>query len=276
MSDARSVSPPRRNIRGERFVKSILPPVALFAVVLLTWEGVVDVFEIKKFILPSPSAVARAAWENSRQLGTGLAFTAAAAISGFLGSLVVGTLIAIAFSQSAMIRTSCYPYAIFLQTVPIMAVAPLIILWCGTGFHSVVLVAFVISLFPIITNVTAGLLAVDPDLVDLFRLHNASRWQILWKLRLPNCVPSLCVGAKTSSGLAVVGSIVGEFFAGYSETWYGLGYLIPIWKDALRQDRLFAAILVSTLLGLAIFTTVNVASAAILSRWYHLPQDDAA
>lgn len=256
-----------------RRVANVIPPMVLFLIVMVAWEVIVDAFGIKKFILPSPAAVMRAAWENGRQLRTGLAFTGAAALCGFAGSLIAGTLIAIGFSQSALIRTSCYPYAIFLQTVPIMAIAPLIVLWCGTGFHSVVLVAFIISLFPIITNVTAGLVGIDPDLVDLFRLNNATRGQILWKLRLPNCVPSLFIGAKTSSGLAVVGSIVGEFFAGYSENWYGLGYLIPVWKDALKQDRLFAAILASTLLGLAMFTAVNLLSAAVLTRWYHLPED---
>jgi NitT/TauT family transport system permease protein len=256
-----------------RSIAKIALPVLLFLLVVIAWEGIVDVFGIKNFIFPSPLAVAKAAWENGPQLRVGMAFTASSALCGFLASLVVGTLTAVAFSQSPWVRLSLYPYAIFLQTVPIMAIAPLIILWFGTGFHSVVMVTFIISLFPIITNVTAGLLAVDPDLVDLFRLNNATRWQILWKLRLPNCVPSLLVGAKTSSGLAVVGSIVGEFFAGYSEKWFGLGYLIPAWKDAFRTDQVFAAILASTLLGLAIFATVNAISAAVLSRWYDLPRE---
>lgn len=263
------------NGRARFLWNSVVPPIVLFVVVLLAWEAIVKGFGVPRFILPSPSAVAEAAWKEGPKLATGFAFTASAAITGFLSSLLIGTLIALVFSQSSLIRSSCYPYAIFLQTVPIMAIAPLIILWFGTGFHSVVLVAFIISLFPIITNVTAGLLAIDPDLIDLFRLNNASRWQVLWKLRLPNCVPAMCIGAKTSSGLAVVGSIVGEFFAGYSEKWFGLGYLIPAWKEGLKQDCLFAAILASTLLGLAIFATVNVISATILSRWYHLPTDDA-
>lgn len=261
------------NGRSRFLWNSVIPPIVLFVVVLVAWEAIAKGFGVPKFILPSPTAVAEAAWREGPKLATGFAFTASAAITGFLSSLVIGTLIALIFSQSSLIRSGCYPYAIFLQTVPIMAIAPLIILWFGTGFHSVVLVAFIISLFPIITNVTAGLLAVDPDLIGLFRLNNASRWQVLWKLRLPNCVPAMCIGAKTSSGLAVVGSIVGEFFAGYSEKWFGLGYLIPAWKEGLKQDCLFAAILASTLLGLMIFAAVNVISATILSRWYHLPSD---
>lgn len=258
-----------------RGVAKVIPPIVLFLAVIVVWQVAIDAFHVPKYILPSPSAVVKAAWKYAPELRTGTAFTAAAAMTGFLASFVGGALIAVVFSQSSLIRTSCYPYAIFLQTVPIMAIAPLIIIWFGTGFHSVVLVAFIISLFPVITNVTSGLLSVDPDLVDLFRLNNASRWQILWKLRLPNSVPAMCVGAKTSSGLAVVGSIVGEFFAGYSEKWFGLGYLIPAWKDGLKQDRLFAAIVASTLLGLAIFGVVNVISATVLSRWYHLPNDEA-
>jgi NitT/TauT family transport system permease protein len=261
--------------RRRMFWNPVIPPIILFLAVVMAWELIVKGFGVPKFIFPSPTAVAEAAWKEGPKLATGLAFTGSAAMTGFFASLIAGTLIAIVFSQSSLVRSSCYPYAIFLQTVPIMAIAPLIILWFGTGFHSVVLVAFIISLFPIITNVTAGLLAVDPDLIDLFRLNNATRWQTLWKLRLPNCVPAMCVGAKTSSGLAVVGSIVGEFFAGYSEKWFGLGYLIPAWKEGLKQDRLFAAILASTLLGLAIFAAVNVVSAAILARWYHLPNDEA-
>src|SRR5262249_6892299 len=134
---------------GGRYVwKTIVPPILLFLAVVVAWEIMIDAFHIKKFILPSPTAVAQAAWKVGPQLRTGLAFTAAAAITGFLASLIIGTLTAIAFSQSALVRSSCYPYAIFLQTVPIMAIAPLIILWFGTGFHSVVLVAFIISLFP--------------------------------------------------------------------------------------------------------------------------------
>jgi NitT/TauT family transport system permease protein len=252
-------------------VQTALPPLVLFALVLLAWQGIVTWFEIKPFLLPGPLGVAATIRDSAGRLTQALLFTGAAALCGFGLSLLVGTLVAFAFSQSRILRTSWYPYAIFLQTVPVVAVAPLIVLWLGYGFQSVVVVAFILSLFPIITNATAGLLTIDPDLVDLFRLNNASRWQVLWKLRFPNAVPAICVGAKTSSGLAVVGAIVGEFFAGYGTKQFGLGYLIRAATDGFQSDALFAAVLMSTLLGIAIFGVVTLTGAAILARWYDGP-----
>ncbi len=181
---------------------AVLPPIVLFAVVVLVWQAVVRIWAVPAFLLPSPTDVVAAARENSAKLAWATGMTAAGAASGFVVSLILGVLIALVFSQSAIIRRSFFPYAILLQTVPIVAIAPLIVLWSGTGFRSVVLVALIVSVFPIITNATAGLTAIDPDLVDLFRLHNASRWQTLFKLRLPSAVPSTVTGAKTSSGLA--------------------------------------------------------------------------
>ena len=251
----------------QRLLRDILPPVALFLLVVLSWQLGTIVFRPKAYLLPSPVAVAEAARENAGQLTSAMALTAAAAACGFVASLIVGTLIAFAFSQSRLVRSSCYPYAIFLQTVPIVAVAPLIIIWFDYGFQSVVVVAFIISLFPIIANVTAGLISVDSDLVDLFRLHNASRWQMLWKLRLPNAVPYLVTGAKTASGLAVIGAIVGEFFAGYGAERFGLGYLVRQTSDQLKTAELFAAVIASTALGIGIFGAVSMAGVTILTRW---------
>jgi NitT/TauT family transport system permease protein len=224
---------------------------------------------IESYLLPSPLAVARVAWTKRAELFGALTLTAACALCGFAASLVVGTLIAVTFSFSRVIKASGYPYAIFLQTVPIVAIAPLIVVWCGYGFQSVALIAFIISLFPIITNATTGLTNVDRDLVDLFELHNASRWQVLFKLRLPSAVPYLVTGARISSGMAVIGAIVGEFFAGYGATRYGLGYVIMQATNQLKTNELFAAVIASTALGMAVFTIVNIVGATVLSRWYH-------
>jgi NitT/TauT family transport system permease protein len=176
------------------------------------------------------------------------------------------------FSQSRWIRTSGYPYALFLQTVPIVAIAPLIVNYCGRGWHSIVITAGMLSLFPIISNGTAGLLSVDPDLLDYFRLNNASRWQMLWKLRLPSAVPALCNGAKTSCGLAVVGAIVGEYFVGYSSRTFGLGYLILYAVDLWNPKKLFAAVLASTVLTVTMFAIVSFLTGIVLSRWYDAPE----
>jgi NitT/TauT family transport system permease protein len=247
----------------------VLPPIALLLFVVLAWQLAVRFGHIETYLLPSPIAVARAAWTKRTELCGALTLTAAGALCGFTASLIVGTLIAVAFSFSRIVKASCYPYAVFLQTVPIVAIAPLIVVWFDYGFQSVALIAFIISLFPIITNATTGLTNVDRDLVDLFELHNASRWQVLFKLRLPSAVPYLVTGARISSGMAVIGAIVGEFFTGYGATRYGLGYVIMQATNLLKTDELFAAVIASTVLGMAVFTVVNIAGATVLSRWYH-------
>jgi NitT/TauT family transport system permease protein len=132
-------------------------------------------------------------------------------------------------------------------------------------------VAFILSLFPILSNGTQGLLDIDPDLLDFFRLNNATRWQVLMKLRFPNSIPRIIAGARTSSGLAIVGAIVGEFFVGYGTKQFGLGYLIYSTNAQSQLDRLFAAVFTSTFFGIAIFGLVNLISATILRNWYDGP-----
>jgi NitT/TauT family transport system permease protein len=246
----------------------VIGPIVVLLLAIAIWEAVTYFGRVPRYLLPGPSAVLAATLANWSKLLFATFVTAAGALCGFAASVVIGTLIGLAFSQSPAVRRSFFPYAIFLQTVPIVAIAPLITLWSGTGFRSVVLVSFVVSAFPVVTNATAGLTSIDPDLLDLFRLHGASRWQTLFKLRLPNSVPSIVTGARTSSGLAVIGTIVGEFFVGYDPSeWFGLGYLIQQSSDQLKTDLLMSAVLASTLLGLLVFAAVNIAGRTILSRW---------
>jgi NitT/TauT family transport system permease protein len=254
-------------MKGPAWRESLLPPVGVFLVVAAVWQVAVMALRIPAYILPGPLQIALTAWESIVPLGTGTLWTAWAAFCGFATSLLVGVLVAFAFSQSELIRRGLYPYAIFLQTVPIVAIAPLIILWFGTGFVSIVAVSFMLSLFPIITNATSGLTSVDSALLDLFALHRATRVQKLLKLRLPNAVPYLVTGARISSGLSVIGAIVGEFFAGYGSAHHGLGYLIVMTSGQLKTSYLFACIGASTALGLVIFTSVGMVGDAILARW---------
>jgi NitT/TauT family transport system permease protein len=240
----------------------------LFLIVLAVWQGATVQFKLPAYLVPGPARVARAAAQHGSELFAGMGITGSAAACGFLLSLTLGFAIAFGFSQSKLVRRSCYPYAIFLQTVPIVAIAPLIINWFGTGFPSVVLVSCIISLFPFITNGTTGLTAIDPKFLELFELHNASRWQVLWKLRLPHSVPYLVTGAKTSSGLSIIGAIVGEFFAGYGTERFGLGYIITQTSGQLKTDYLFAAVLACTLLGVAVFGAVALIGDLILRLWH--------
>lgn len=243
------------------------PPTGLFLIVLLSWHTATTVWHVPAYLFPSPLKVLQAASEQRQDLLRALWITGSAAGLGFVSSLCAGFVISLAFSQSPLVRRSCYPYAIFLQTVPIVAIAPLIINWFGFGFRSVVIVSFMIGLFPVITNTTTGMLAVDSRFLELFEIYNASRWQILWKLRVPNCVPFLVAGAKTSSGLSVIGAIVGEFFVGFGSTSHGLGYYITLASGQMKTDVLFAAVLTCTLLGLSVFVLVNLLSQFVLRRW---------
>lgn len=251
-----------------QIIRLALPPVVALLIALAIWQMVVVAFGLPKYLLPSPVEVASSVAKDPGKLLRATAHTAIAATTALAASLVLGTLVGFVFSQSPAIRRSLYPYAIFLQTVPIVAIAPLIVLWFGYGLASVVAVAVVISLFPVITSATTGLTRLDPRLVDLFALHRAGRWQLLWKLRLPSAVPYLVTGAKTSSGLAVIGAIVGEFFTGYGVDDYGLGFLIRITADQSRTADLFAAVLASAVLGVLIFALVSAAGALSLARWY--------
>lgn len=254
--------------RATRVAHSALPPLVLFLAIAALWQAATALFSLPAYVLPGPLDVAHEAVANGPRLLSATALTAVAALSGFCASLIIGCLIGFAFSQWPIVRNSCYPYAIFLQTVPIVAIAPLIIIWFGTGLQSVILVAFIVSLFPMITNATAGLTTLDRDLLALFRLYNASRWQTLVKLRLPAAVPFVIAGAKTSSGLSVIGAIVGEFFAGYGAEKYGLGYLITLTSGQLKTAYLFSAVLCSTALGLIMFGAVSAIGNAVLARWF--------
>lgn len=245
----------------------VLPPLLLLGAILALWEVCVRAFQIPKYLLPSPLNVLAAIRENSLQLLTAMGYTLQATLSGFLCSLALGTVVSFVFAQSSIARRCGYPYAVFLQTMPIVAVAPMIIAVCGPNVTSVILVATIISLFPIITNVTTGLLSVDPKLQELFRVYQASRWQVFTRLQMPTAVPYLIIGAKTSSGLALVGALVGEFFAGYGQNRYGLGRMIQVSSDALQTDRVMAALLASAALAIAIFAVVNVLAALFLQRW---------
>jgi NitT/TauT family transport system permease protein len=245
-----------------RTLRTVFLPLLVLALAILFWDLGTRLFEPPAYVLPSPGRVLSAARQHAPQLLQASWRTGSAALFGLVASFVVGLLVSLLFSQSRTLERSLYPYAIFLQTVPIIAIAPLIVTWIGTGFVSVVVVAFVISLFPIITSATTGLVSIEPQLLELFELHRASRWQTLLKLRLPHSVPFLVTGLKTSCGLAVVGCIVGENFVGYDLEHFGLGYLIMQSSNQIKADYLFAAIIASTLLGVVMFTLVS-----LVGRW---------
>ncbi len=249
------------------FVAGVIAPLLVFVVFVVAWTAVVELTGTKKYVLPTPGEILSAAVRIRGELLAATWLTARAAVTGFGLSIVCGTLIAIVFSQSRWTRLGCFPYAVLLQTVPIVAVAPLIIAWRGPGFQSIVFVSFVVSLFPIVANATAGLTSVDRGIRDWFRLHHASRWQVVTKLQLPHAIPQLVTGARTSAGLAVIGAIVGEFFAGNSTLQHGLGFMVPQRIHWMKTDEAFAAVVAAVLLGMGMFAVVGLLRNTLLARW---------
>jgi NitT/TauT family transport system permease protein len=267
----------------------IVAPVIVFCLVVMIWQAVVLSGTVHPILLPNPlltqlnpdvwpgflvgwfsnfpkNSVVLSAWENRSDLATAAGRTALAASTGLTLSVILGTCLAFAFSQSALIRRAFYPYAVLLQTIPIIAIAPIVIVSFGRGFFSIALVSCLISLFPIIANTTTGLLQIDRDLFDLFRLNGATRLQTLIKLRIPSSLPYLISGIRIASGSAIVGAIVGEFFVGSGQA--GLGAMIQNQSTSLRMSDLYATMITSTALGTLAFAGVTQMGEWILRRWF--------
>src|SRR5436190_10538691 len=249
-------------------LKKLLPPLIPFVVVTLTLEWMVRAGVVAGYLVPAPSAVFRALVDNRDELGTALAKTSAGALTGFALSTLTGIVIAVLLSSSRAIQRSFYPYAVFFQTVPIIAIAPLLVIWFGYGMKTVIASAFIVSIFPVIANTLTGLLSTDPALRDLFRLYGASATVTLVKLRFPAALPQILTGLRVASGLAVIGAIVGEFIGGA-----GLGSVVDVARTQQRVDKVFAAVLLASVLGLALFGLINLISAATLRRWHASEQE---
>jgi NitT/TauT family transport system permease protein len=248
-------------------VVSALLVAAVAVIALVCWEAVVWLFDLPKALLPTPRQCWNAAIRERGALIRGTLSTGVAAVAGLLAAVVLGSLISVVFSQSRRIRLALFPYVILLQTVPIVAVAPLLIIWSGYTFRTVVIVTVIVCLFPIVNSVTAGLLAIDRDTSDLFALYRAGRLQRLARLQIPSAIGHLMLGTKTSSGLAVIGAIVAEFFVGNGTSYDGLGTLMTGWQALIKTDALIAALAASACLGLALFGSVQLISVTLLRRW---------
>jgi NitT/TauT family transport system permease protein len=251
-----------------RLTEQVLPPLVSFVGATLLAEVAIRLADVPPLLLPRPSAVARAAWEQAGTLLPALASTARSVGLGLAASSSAGILAAVVLSSSRWVERAFYPYAIFFQVVPIVAIAPLLVIWFGYGTRAVVAAAFVVSVFPVIANTLTGLLSVDPALRDLFRLYGASRLATLRKLSLPWALPYVLTGLRIAAGLAVIGAIVGEFVGGG-----GLGVVV---LEAMRQQRtdlVFAAVLYASGLGLVLFAAVNLASGLALRRWHGLGRE---
>ncbi len=241
----------------------ILAPLISILASFVTFEILVRLNIIQSFVLPAPSEILLALFQDRIELLAGALQTASYAALGLLLSLVLGSSLAILFSLSHWLRDAIFPVAIFFQTVPIIAIAPVLVIWFGFGPPTVVASAFIVSIFPIIASVLLGLDSADPLLIDLFKIYSANRIQILFKLRIPSALPQIFSGLRIASGLAVIGAIVGEFVAGG-----GLGSVVDSARTQQRMDKVFAAVLLSALIGLLFVSLINFFSRLSLQHWH--------
>ena len=248
-------------MRRATWGKFLLPLLPL-AVACAVAELAVRRGWVPQYLVPAPSQVART-FTTDRDLWRATGETALASAIGFVLSAVVGLLIAVALSSARWVQRMFYPYAVLFQTVPIIAIAPMLVIWVGYGLPTVVASAFIVSVFPVIANAINGLLSTDPALVDLFRLYRAGRAATLWKLRLPFALPAIFTGLRVAGGLAVIGAIVGEFITGG-----GLGGIIDASRTQQRIARVFAVLLLASALGIVLFGIVNLISRRALRNWH--------
>src|SRR6266478_5919581 len=255
---------------ARNFIRNVLPPIVPAVVVTAATELAVRQGWVPSFLVPAPSSVVASLFHDWPELWGATFNTANASLVGFAMSAVIGSLIAIALSSAAWVQRAFYPYAVFFQTVPIIAIAPLLVIWFGYGMRTVVASAFIVSIFPVIANTLTGLLSTDPALRDLFRLYGASTSVTLFKLRFPAALPQILTGLRVASGLAVIGAIVGEFNGGQ-----GLGSAVDIARTQQRVDKVFAAVLLASVLGLALFGMINLISYVTLRRWHASEQGES-
>ena len=251
-----------------RFIDITLP-LAVAALVLGFWQWAVAHWQVPVYVLPAPSAIAAALVNNFNSLIAALAATFLITIAGFAGAVAAALALAILFSQSRLIERSLYPYAVILQVTPVVAIAPLILIWIGFEriTLALALLAGLIAFFPVLTSTMLGLKSVDLNLMDLARLYGASRWQRLWKVQLPSALPHILSGMKTGGVIALIGEVTAEFVAG-SGTATGLAWRITESSNRLEIATTFAALALLALLGVAIFAALSLLEWALLRRWH--------
>jgi len=245
-----------------------MAPVVVAIVLLGAWEAVVDAYDVPAYLVPSPARIAHTLVSDRVLLFASLVATLKVALSALLVATLAGTLLALLFVQSRWIELSLFPYAVLLQVTPIVAIAPLIIIWVKNTQGALVLCAVIVAIFPIIANTTLGLRSVDARLLDLFRLYRASRWQTLWRLRVPGALPYFFGGLRIASGLALVGAVVAEFVAGTGGQSAGLAYQILLAGIQLNIPRLFAALFLIAVAGVVLFAATVLLSKVALRQWH--------
>lgn len=243
-------------------IDKIIYPVLFFILICIVWWTFLKIFNIPEYLFPSPSSIIHEMF-HSKELYSNMLITAAEAITGLLIGSISGFLFAILFSFSKKIELSLMPYAILFKVTPIVAIAPLLILWLGNGFMTKAIISAMLCFFPVLVGTLKGLRLIDANFLKLFNLYGASKSQTFYKLRLPSSVPHLFSGLRVASSLSVVGAIVGEFI-GASQ---GLGYYILVSSYHLNTAVIFSSVIVTAILGIILYYAV-VMLEKFVAPWY--------
>jgi NitT/TauT family transport system permease protein len=252
---------------SERLLR-VLMPVLVGVAALAAWEALVRAREIPTYLLPGPILILETLLTDWDSLSPALLVTLRITLLALLAAVVVGVVAAILFAQSRWVEFSFFPYAVILQVTPIVAIAPLIIIWVNDTAISLLICAWIVAFFPILSNTTLGLHSYDHNLADLFRLYHASRWQVLTRLRIPSATPYFLAGLKVSGGLALIGAIVAEYVAGSGGTASGLAFRILESGYQLKIPRMFAALVLISATGILIFLALSWLQHLLLRRWH--------
>ncbi|WP_445491779.1 ABC transporter permease [Niallia sp. 03133] len=258
----------KSNKNSRKILNIWTPPVLVFILFMFIWQYGTVWFQIPPYLLPKPTDILTAAIENGENLRNAVFRTISESIIGFLLSVIGGIVGAILMASSKILERSLYPYAILLQTIPIVAIAPIIVIWFGSGANAIVIIAFTIGFFPMLSNTLVGLNATDRGMINLLHLYQASNWKIMWKVRIPFALPYIMAGLKISCTLAVVGAIVGEYIAGIGGGDGGLGYAITVASTKMETPFLFACGISASILGILFFLVVNLFSKWVLGSWH--------
>jgi len=246
----------------------VAAPLVLATLLLGLWEAAVRALAVPVYIVPAPSVILRTLVTDAPLLLASLRVTLEITCVALLAAVALGVAASFLFVQSRVLEASLFPYAVLLQVTPIVAIAPLIIIWVENPFAALVICATIVAIFPVISNTTVGLRSVDPGLLDLFALRRASRWQVLWRLRVPSAAPAFFAGLRVAAGLSLIGAVVAEFVAGTGGTRTGLAYQLLQAGYQLNIPRVFAALLLITAVGIVLFALTGLAARLALRRWH--------
>ncbi|HTV89786.1 MAG TPA: ABC transporter permease [Stellaceae bacterium] len=246
----------------------VFAPIAIGVAFLAAWQAAVRLNNIPPYILPAPSAIALSLWTDGPSLCGSLLVTLRITLAALAAAALFGGALAVLFARSRILELSLFPYAVILQVTPIVAIAPLIIIWVRQPFLALLVCAWIVAFFPIVSNTTVGLNSADRNLLALFRLYGASPGQTLRYLRMPTALPYFLAGLRISGGLALIGAVVAEFVAGTGGAETGLAFRILEAGYRLAIPRLFAALFLLSLTGIVIYLLLDLLSRRLLRRWH--------